>query len=160
MRKRILSAEPGAKPPVPGTLDVPSIATALVTSESAANPIENAFDSRSGSGGSRWVAGDPGDQAITLEFDRPQTIRRVVLEVEEKEMGRTQELQLSASCDGGQSYRELLRQEFNFSPQGATFQREAWSIEIDAATHLRLWVWPDKGDPPRLASVTLLSVGA
>ena len=147
-------------PSMPGTLDVPSIATALVTSESPENPIENAFDSQSGPGGSRWVAGDPGDQAITLEFDSPQTIRRVALEVEEKEAVRTQELQLSVSCDDGRSYRELLRQEFNFSPEGTTFQREEWNIEINAATHMRLWVRPDKGDSSRRASVTLFSLGA
>jgi hypothetical protein len=39
-------------------------------------------------------------------------IRHISLEVEEREVSRTQELELSVSSDDGQSYRELRRQEY------------------------------------------------
>ena len=77
-----------------------------------------------------------------LAFDTPQTIRQIGLEVEEPEVARTQELQVSFSSDGGQTYRELLRQEYNFSPPGTTFEREEWSVTAERATHLRLSIRP------------------
>jgi hypothetical protein len=157
MRKQILSNEPRlATPPSRGELDVAGIATALVSSEAAGHPIENAFDAQRGPGGSRWVAGCDGEQTLILEFDTPQTLRQVALEVEETEVSRTQELQLSVSADGGKTYREIVRQEFNFSPSGTTFEREEWTTNAEATTHLRLQIKPDKGDRPCRASVTSL----
>ena len=52
---------------------------------------------------------------MTLAFGAPQTITQILLEVEEPEFARTQELHLSLSCDGGRTYRELLKQEYDFS---------------------------------------------
>jgi hypothetical protein len=49
-----------------------------------------------------------GEQVLILAFDAPQAIRRVVLEVEEPTVPRTQELQLAVSSDGGRTYRERL----------------------------------------------------
>jgi hypothetical protein len=105
-------------------LNVADLATVLVTSEASDFPVENAFDDQRGPGGSRWVAAEPGEQTLTVAFDAPQTLQRVTLEVEEREINRTQELQLSVSEDGGRTYREILRQEYTFSPSGATFERE------------------------------------
>jgi hypothetical protein len=104
------------------------------------------------------VAGAPGEQTLILAFDSPQAIRRIILEVEEPEVSRTQELQLALSCDGGQTYRELLRQEYNFSPPVMTFEREDWAVSVDAVTHLRLWIKPDKGGKPSRATLTSLLV--
>ena len=114
------------------------MATVLVTSEAPEHPVDHAFDAHRGPGGSRWVAGEPGEQALILAFDAPQAIRRVVLEVEEPEVARTQELQLAVSSDGGTTYREVLRQEYNFSPPGTTFEREDWAVTAEGVTHLRL----------------------
>jgi hypothetical protein len=82
----------------------------------------------------------------------------VSLEIEETQTDRTQELQLSVSSDGGQTYRELLRQEYTFSPGGATFEREEWALGGEAVTHLRLWIKPDKGGRPGRASLTSLAL--
>ena len=95
---------------------------------------------------------------MILAFDSPQAIRRVALEVEEPEEDRTQELQLAISTDGGRTYRELLRQEYNFSPPGTTFEREDWAVETDAVTHLRFVIKPDKGSKPCRATITSLMV--
>jgi hypothetical protein len=63
-------------------------------------------------------------ERIVLEFDRPQTISRLVYEVEEPARERTQEVRIEMSEDGGRSCRQILVQEYNFSPGGATYQRE------------------------------------
>jgi hypothetical protein len=129
-----------------------------VTSETADHPVENAFDARRGPGGSRWVAETPGEQTLILTFDTPQKIQQVLLEVEENEASRSQELQLAISLDGGRTYRELLRQEYNFSPPGTTFEREEWVVAAEGVTHLRLWIKPDKGNRLGRASLTALSL--
>ena len=132
------------------------MATVLVTSEAAEHPVDHAFDAHRGPGGSRWVAGEPGEQTLILAFDAPQAIRRVALEVEESEVARTQELQMAVSSDGGTTYRELLRQEYNFSPPGTTFEREDWAVNAEGVTHLRLRIRPDKGGKPYRATITSL----
>ena len=158
MRKQILKSNPNVAAPPPGELDVAAIATVLATSEMATHPVENAFDGRRGPGGSRWIAETPGEQTLILAFDAPQTVHTVLLEIEETEEIRTQELQLAVSSDGGRTYRELLRQEFNFAPSGSTFEREEWTVRVEAATHLRLWIKPDKGGRPCRASLTALGL--
>jgi len=158
LRKQLLGLPPDAPAAAAGQKDIASIATVLMTSEVADHPIENLFDGRGGPGGSRWVAAEPGEQTVVLAFDTPQTIRTIGLEVEEREAGRTQELQVAVSRDGGRTYEELIRQEYTFSPSGATFERERWSVSVDGITHLRLVIKPDKGDRTRRATLTSLVV--
>ena len=78
------------------------------------------------------------------------------MEVEELEVSRTQEFQLPMSHDGGQTYRELRRQEYHFSPPGTTFEREDWTVLTESVTHLQLWIKPDKGGQPCRATLTAL----
>lgn len=158
MRKRILKSNSAPSALLPGELDVAAIASVLVTSETSDHPVENAFDARRGPGGSRWVAETPGEQTLILTFDTPQKIQQVLLEVEENQASRTQELQLAISLDGGRTYCELLRQEYNFSPPGTTFEREEWVVAAEGVTHLRLWIKPDKRNRPVRASLTALSL--
>jgi hypothetical protein len=145
LRKQLLQATSSAPMRTSDAIDVAAVATVLVTSEDPGHPIDHAFDDSRGPGGSRWIAGEPGEQTVILAFDNPQAIHRVALEVEEPEVARTQELQLAVSTDGGRSYRELLRQEYNFSPPGTMFEWEDWVVNSDAVTHLRLVIRPDKG---------------
>jgi hypothetical protein len=139
-------------------IPVASVATVLVSSEDAHHPIDHAFDQHTGPGGTRWVAGKAGEQTVILAFDTPQAIRHVILEVEERQVSRTQELQLSVSNDGGKSYRELRRQEFNFSPDGAAFEREEWATSEANVTHLRITIKPDKGGKDCRATLTSLAL--
>ena len=156
LRKLIIEREL-ATPDFPtGEIEVAEVATVLVTSEAPDHPIDLAFDPHRGPGGTRWIAGEPGEQSVILAFDAPQPIRQILLEIEEPEVARTQELQLSLSWDGGRTYRELLRQEFNFSPPGTNFERENWNISAEGVTHLRVVIKPDKGDKPCLATLTSL----
>jgi hypothetical protein len=156
LRKHIVKVSPNHPVPQPGEMDIAATATVQVTSEDPAHPIEHVFDHRRGPGGSRWVAEEPGEQTLILAFDTPQIIHQTILEVEEPEVSRTQELCLSVSHDGGQTYRELRRQEYNFSPPGTTFEREAWTVRAEGVTHLQLWMKPDKGGKPCRATLTAL----
>ena len=156
LRKQILTEQTSTPGRQPGEKDVVALATVMVTSETADHPVDNAFDGRRGPGGSLWMAGEPGDQTLIVAFDTPQTLRKISLEVEEREVSRVQELALALSSDGGQTYREVVRQEYNFSPTGATFEREEWTVIADGITHVRLWIRPDKGGGPSRASLTSL----
>lgn len=85
-------------------------------------------------------------------------MRQIGVEVEELAVSRTQELSVSVSSDGGRTYRELVRQEFNFSPPDTSFERERWSISAGAVTHLRLEIKPDKGGRVGRATLTSLTL--
>ena len=103
-----------------------SLAEVQASSEAEGHPLLLAFDDGTGPGATYWKAGDPGEQTITVTFREPCTLAQITMEVEEREVERTQEVQLALSVDGGQTYRELVSQEFNFSPQGATWEQETW----------------------------------
>jgi hypothetical protein len=156
VRKQIITSQSAATTSAVGGLNLDAIATVLVASEMPGHPVENAFDGQRGPGSSRWISETGGEQTVKLAFDAPQSIRSVGLEIEETEASRTQELQLAISCDGEKTYRELLRQEFHFAPAGSTFEREDWTINAEAVTHLRLQIKPDKGGQPCRASLTSL----
>ena len=158
LRKQIIPKRSGESASLEGEIPIAVVATVQVTSEQADHPIDNAFDESRGPGGSRWVADAPGEQTVILVFDSPQTIRKIGVEAEELTVSRTQELSVSVSSDGGRTYRELVRQEFNFSPPGTSFERELWSVSAGAVTHLRLEIKPDKGGRIGRATLTSLAV--
>jgi hypothetical protein len=158
LRKQVVSKPSGQSASFEGEIAIADVATVQVTSEEVDHPIDNAFDHKRGPGGSRWIAGSPAEQTVTLQFDSPQTIRKIGVEVEELAVSRTQELCVSISTDGGRTYREVVRQEFNFSPPATSFERELWSISATAVTHLRLEIKPDKGGRVGRATLTSLDL--
>jgi hypothetical protein len=161
LRKQILTeqtSQTSTPSPQPGEKDIVALASVVVTSEAVDHPIDYAFDSHRGPGGSRWLAGGAGDQTLIVAFDTPQTVRTITLEVEEREVSRVQELVLAISTDGGQTHREIVRQEYNFNPSGSTFEREEWTVSADGVTHVRLWIRPDKGGGASRASLTSLVI--
>jgi hypothetical protein len=156
LRKQVIRAPASSPDPTPGEIDIASVATVQVTSEAPAHPMDHTFDGSRGPGATRWMAGEPGEQTLVLAFDAPQAIHRVALEVEEPEVARTQELHLAVSTDGGRTYREVLRQEYTFSPPGTTYEREDWAVQAEGVTNLRLVIKPDKGGTPCRATITSL----
>lgn len=158
LRKQIIGGQKDSPTTSGDEIDIAAVAVVRVTSEDPEHPIDDAFDGSRGPGGSRWIAGEPGEQTMILAFDAPQAIRRVALEVEEREVARAQELQLAISTDGGQTYREVLRQEFNFSLPGTTFEREDWSVSVEGVTHLRLAIKPDKSGKHCRATITSMAL--
>jgi hypothetical protein len=98
-------------------------------------------------------------EQIVVEFDHPQTISRLVYEVEEAIRERTQEIRVEVSEDGGRTYRQILVQEYTFSPRGATYQREEQRFSLPRVTHLRLTIVPNKNGSGT-ASLTALRLFA
>ena len=135
-------------------LSLLAFAEVRASSEAPEHPILSAFDESQGPGASRWKAGQPGEQTITVALREPCTLDQITLQVEEREVGRTQEVQLALSTDGGLTYKEWLRQEFTFSPDGATWEEETWCLRQEGITHVRLVIKPNKRRKDVYATLT------
>src|ERR1700680_11042 len=135
LRKRPLEAEAATSARAAGEIDIAGCATIAYSSEDPAHPVEHMLDGRSGPGATRWMSARPDTtEHIVIEFDRPQTISRILYEVEETMRERTQEVRVEVSEDRGQSYRQILVQEYNFSPGGAAYQREEQRFNLPQVT--------------------------
>jgi hypothetical protein len=154
MRKRIMdqSAEEVSTADK-NWLDLEGLAQAEVSSEDASHPIESALIPNTGSG---WRAAQSGKQTVRLLFDKPQNIRSIRLALQENEQARTHEFVLRWSADSGQSYREIARQQYNFSPPGTTRELEDYTVELHGLTTLELIIVPDISGGPAHASVAQL----
>jgi hypothetical protein len=137
MRKRVLQNK-NADGQVREWLDLEQIATVEVTSEDPNFPIESALSAD----GQGWRAAEPGEQVIRLVFDHPQELHRIRLEFFEPEITRTQEFALRYSRKG-EPLREIVRQQWNFSPQGSTSEIEDYRIDVDGVLFLELALKPD-----------------
>lgn len=141
MRKRVIVSEKskqrGSDAP---WLALGEIAAVEITSEDAAHPIESALLPGSQSG---WRAADPGAQVIRVCFDHPQPLSRIALEFSEPSETRTQEYVLRWSDDGGRSFHEIARQQWNFSSPDATSETEDHCVALRGVTHLELELTPD-----------------
>ena len=73
----------------------------------------------------------------------PQRIRRIWLVFEETEVERSQEFVLRWFSDGGHSFREIVRQLWNFSPPETTREIEDYKVELFDVI-LELVIVPDK----------------
>ena len=154
MRKRIVApVQQQTASPDQDWLNVEGLAEVEITSEDAAHPIESALLPGSTSG---WRAAGPGKQTIRLLFANPQRLRRIRLNFEEARIERMQEYVLRWSPDGGQSFREIVRQQWNFSPGGATAQMEDHHVELPAVTVLELIIIPDTSGGNAIASLAQL----
>lgn len=141
MRKRIIPSLRKETPPPGGDwLDLEPLAEVEVTSEDAAHPIESALLPGRSSG---WRAAGPGEQTIRLLFAHPQRLRRIWLEFVEPATERTQEFVLRWSQGVGQSFREIVRQQWNFSPQGATRETEDHRVDLPGVAVLELTIIPN-----------------
>ena len=58
-------------------------------------------------------------------------------------MQRTQEFVLRWSPDGGRSYREIVRQQWNFSPPDAMRESEQYTVVLSDVTVLELVIVAD-----------------
>ena len=156
VRKRPLAADTAAAAHAADEIDIAGCATIAYSSEDPAHPVENLLDGKSGPGGTRWISARPDTtEHIVVEFDEPQTISRLVYEVEETMRDRTQEVRVEASNDGGRTYRQILVQEYNFSPRGATFQREEQRFDLRQVSRLRLTIVPNKSGSGAASLTTL-----
>jgi F5/8 type C domain len=145
LRKRQLEVDGATRARAADEVDIASCATIAYSSENPVHPVEHLLDGRSGPGATRWIsARSDVIEQIVVEFDQPQTISRLVYEVEEAVRERTQEVRVEVSEDGGRTYRQLLVQQYTFSPGGATYQREEQRLNLHQVSHLRLTIVPNK----------------
>ena len=122
-----------------------------VSSENEAFPIESALLPEHKKRG--WRASEPGIQTVRLIFDQPQKLSHISLEFEENETKRTQEFTLRWSPDHGNSYREIVRQQWNFSSPNAIREVEDYRVELSGVTAIDLTIEPDKENGNALASL-------
>jgi hypothetical protein len=156
MRKRIISQTPQNVSPVdPSWLELQRLAQVELTSEEAEHPIEAALIPSVGSG---WRAAQAGEQTIRLLFDELQRVRRIQLLFHDDQQARTQEFVLRWSPDAGQSYREIVRQQYNFSPPDMTREFEDYTVDLVGVTGLELRIVPDIRGGDARASVAQLRI--
>ena len=156
MRKRLITLTP------PDTrfdrdhrLDLSTTALVEVTSEEKDHPIESALIPGESTG---WRASEPGTHTVRLIFDRPQKLKRISLVFEEKETSRTQEFVLRWSPNPEGALREIVRQQWNFSPPRTTTEVEEYRVELSDVTVLKLTITPDIAGGAARASLNSLAV--
>ena len=133
-----------------GWLDLEGAAVVELTSEDEDFPIESAFGSEDARG---WRAAAPGPQTIRVIFDHPQRLKCVFLVFQEDEIGRTQEFVLRWSSDGGSTPKEIVRQQWNFSPPESIREVEQYQVDLHNVKVLELVIKPDIGGGAARASL-------
>jgi XRCC1 N terminal domain len=156
MRKHLIAAIPQSAPALKeGWLDLDGAAVVEVTSEDKEHPVESALVPGETRG---WRAAASGTQTVRLIFDEPQRLTRIALAFEETETERTQEFVLRWSPDGGRSFREIVRQQWNFSPLNTIREVEEYHVELSDVTVLELVIVPDISRGAARASLKILRV--
>lgn len=156
MRKSIIAskaavseAQSSLAPKQAETMTIVDLARAEVSSEDPEYPVENVFSDVANDG---WRAGEPGEQMLRLIFDEPVEVARISLVFEELAVARTQEIALRWKRATG-DWREIIRQQWNFSPTGSTTESETWQVKLDALQQLELRIKPDVGGGEAIASL-------
>jgi hypothetical protein len=141
MRKQIIS-QPQRESPSANIrwLDLEALARVEVTSEDAAHPIESALLTVGATG---WRAESPGEQTVRLFFDAPQRLRHIRLLFREEKEARTQEFVLRWSPTTEGSSRDVVRQQYHFSPSGATEEIEEYQVKLEDVAALELTIIPN-----------------
>lgn len=151
MRKRIIDRS-SKEPSVQQTwLDLERAATVEVTSEEADHPIESALIPGGSPG---WLAGNDGEQTISLFFDDPVVLVRIRLVFEEKWHQRTHQFHLAWSEDVVGPRREIVRQQYTFAPPDTTVEVEDYRVSLSGVKLLELRIKPDIGGGDARASLT------
>jgi hypothetical protein len=138
-------------------LDLTSIARVQLTSEDPAFPIENALTTNPTLNELGWRATSPGLQTVTILFDVPQRVRRVVVHFVERKMERSQEFLLHYSS-AKETDREIVRQQWSFSPNGSAEEVEDYAVDLDSVTKLELVIDPDRGRRNSVATLSALRI--
>ena len=144
MRKSALQLDPAHEE----WLDVEKLATVQVTSEDPVFPIDLVFDNRGS-----WRAAKKGEQVIRVIFDEPQTLRRIWLRFSETKIARTQQFALQWSSTGGETFQEIVRQQWNFSPGSSTEEVEDYRVSLNGVSVLELTIQPEITDGNAIATL-------
>jgi hypothetical protein len=134
-------------------VDLDRLASVGVSSEDSDHPIEFALLQEDKRG---WRAAHPGAQSIRLVFDEPQKLKRISLVFEDTVNDRTQEFVLRWSSDIKGPFREIVRQQWNFSPPESVLETEDFAVELSEVKVLELMIVPDKSGGRGCASLVSL----
>lgn len=153
MRKRLIG-QAGSTPETSERrwLDLERIAEIEVTSEAPGYQVDSAvaLENR----GQGWRAERPGEQLLRIVFDTPIAIHRIRLHFVESEKARTQEFVLRWAGGRREPSREIVRQQWNFSPSGAVREIEDYRVDLEHVCELELAIVPDRSGAPAHASLT------
>lgn len=130
-------------------LNIEALAQVVLSSEAKEHPFEGALLENSATG---WKASIAGEQSIRLVFDQAQDISQILLVFEEQERPRTQEFVLRWSTDN-LSFKEILRQQFNFSPPDTCAEIENYTLNLSQVKAIELIIIPDLNDKLAFASL-------
>jgi|ERR1700733_1213718 hypothetical protein len=145
MRKSIITPNPVAAPPLgEHWRELDRIARVEISSEAEDFPIEHALGKTASTG---WRAAETGPQVIRLLIDEPIAVRRIQLHFVERAAERSQEFALFAGT--GKELREVVRQQWNFSPHGTTEEIEDYHVDLSGVTVVELRIDPDRSHDPK-----------
>jgi hypothetical protein len=159
VRKEIVGQKTGAAATQAAAawLDLTSIARVQLSSEDPAFPIENALSTNPELNELGWRAASQGTQTITILFDAPQPIRRLVVHFVDRKVERSQEFLLRYSSPK-ETDREIVRQQWAFSPSGSHEEIEDYRVELESVTKLELLIDPDRGQRHSVATLNALRI--
>jgi hypothetical protein len=92
-------------------------------------------------------------------FDEPVSLHRIQLRFHEVAFERTQEFTLRWSPAKGGSTREIVRQQWNFSPTGSTTEIEDYVVDLDTVSVLELAIHPDLSQRDAVATLASWRLG-
>jgi hypothetical protein len=145
MRKSIVTPVAIASMPIRDLWrDLEHIARVEMTSEDESFPIEHAIGKKVTTG---WRASSTGPQVIRLHFDEPLTIRRIKIHFIDRAAERSQEFAVFTNGEDG-TLLEVVRQQWSFSPGGATEEIEDYAVALTGVTVLELRIDPDRSHDP------------
>jgi hypothetical protein len=134
----------------PEWIDVRTAAHVRASSEDPQHTIARAFSTTQGAG---WRASEPGVQVIEVHFRQPRDLTHIRVVFEHEGPARTQEFSIAWSARRGETHREVVRQQFNFSPGGATREVEDYSVALQGVETLTIRITPDVSGGPVRASL-------
>jgi hypothetical protein len=155
MRKTIIDSAAHESSPVNEGMDLERLGQVEVTSEDAECPIESALVGGRGAG---WRASEPGAQTLRVVFDHPLRVRRILLRFNEDQTARTQEFVLRWLPAGDRAFREIVRQQYTFSPPATNVETEDYRVELERAAAIELQIIPDISGGSARASLAQMSL--
>jgi hypothetical protein len=158
MRKTLINQSTENSTPSDLTyLELEHLAQVEISSECQEHPIESALVEGSESG---WQAAVPGEQTIRLNFDQAQSIKHIFILFDEQEQSRTQEFVLLWRMDNENFFREILRQQYHFSPPLTTQEIEDYTVDLKQLKALELRIIPDISGGEACAKLSQLRLSA
>src|ERR1700692_1256624 len=145
MRKSIVSPSAVAATPISDLWrDLERIARVEISSEDERFPIEHALGKKETTG---WRAAETGPQLIRVHFDETRTIKRLRLHFVARAAERSPEFAVFAGA--GHELKEVVRQQWTFSPYGSTEEIEDYTVNLSGITTLEVRIDPDRSHDPK-----------